>query len=344
MWYDHMTITLIPIIIETLNSSIQSKNFRKTFLTQLNSCDTMRLYDIIIPRTAISHKLLVTPTIKFAEEMTAATTNNRKVINSVQKALDILGLFNAQNPELGTTEIARALEMPKSTASGLVQTLEYNGYLEQNPENRKYRLGLKLVELGSVLLNQLDLRQLAQPYLETLRDWCNEGINLAILHNGEVVYIERLLGTSMLGMRSEIGKREPVHSTALGKAILSYWSNQEVRSYLEQHELSAITPQTITDHETLIRELSRIRALGFALDDQENELGGRCVAAPIIDYRGRPVAAVSISAPIQRLPDEQIPLFGSKVKQAAQGISRQLGGLGLDTKYQSTSDPVTEER
>lgn len=304
----------------------------------------MKLYGIIKHRTAIPNNYSLASVIRLAEEMSTTTTLDRKVIHSVQKALDILDLFNAQNSELGTTDIARALEIPKSTVSGLVHTLEINRFLDQNPETRKYRLGLKLVELGSVLLNQLDLRQVAHPHLEVVRDWCNEGVNLAILDEGEVVYVERLFGTSMLGMRSEIGKREPVHSTALGKAILSCWNDLEVKNYLHHQELSPITPHTITDLDTFITEIHRTRRLGYALDDQENELGGRCVAAPIVDYHGRPVAALSISAPIQRLPDDQIPLFGEKVKQSAQAISHQLGGEIFNASYTSARKQGFEER
>lgn len=293
----------------------------------------MKLYDIIKHRTAISYNYPLTYVINIGEKMSSTGSLDRKVIHSVQKALDILDLFNTQNSELGTTDIARALDIPKSTVSGLVHTLEINGFLEQDTDNRKYRLGLKLVELGGVLLNQLDLRKVAHPHLEELRDWCNEGVNLAILNEGEVVYVERLFGSTMLGMRSEIGKREPVYSTALGKAILSCWNEQEVRNYLHHQDLAPITPYTITNIDTFIGELQRTRQRGFALDDQENELGGRCVAASIVDNRNLPIAAVSISAPIQRLPDEQIQLFGERVKQSAQTISRHLGGMIFEANY-----------
>jgi IclR family transcriptional regulator, KDG regulon repressor len=250
---------------------------------------------------------------------------DRKIIGSVQKAIDILNLFDAQNPELGTTEIAVTLEMPKSTAAGLVHTLKVNGCLEQNPQNRKYRLGFKLVELSTRLLNQIGLRQAALPHLRMLRDWCNEGVNLAVQDGGEVIYIERLFGTGILGMRSEIGKREPAHSTALGKAILSRSSDTEIKNFIDRCGLPAITPHTLTERARFIADLQLTRERGFALDNEENELGGRCVAAPIMDYARRVAAAVSISAPVQRLPDSQIALYGAKVKETAAMISRQLG-------------------
>ncbi len=267
--------------------------------------------------------------------MSPPSQNRHKVIGSVQKAIDILDLFDRHNYELGTTEIAKALDMPKSTVAGIIHTLGLNSYLDQNQKNRKYRLGIKLVERGSMLLSQLDLRQIALPYLEMLRDWCNEGVNLAILDGSEVVYIERLFGTSMLGMRSEIGKREPVHSTALGKAFLSSLPDEEIEKFLSTRKLTSVTPRTIINSEQFLIELRRARRQGFSIDNEENESGGRCVAAPIFDYSGLPIAAVSVSVPVQRLPESKIPLFGKRVKQAAESISHDLGFSSRNTDYPS---------
>jgi DNA-binding IclR family transcriptional regulator len=252
-------------------------------------------------------------------------TKARNMIGSVQRAIDILNLFDRHTPEMGVTEIARALELPKSTVAGLVSTLEYNGFLDQNPSNRKYRLGAKLAERASIFLAQFDLREIAAPVLEALRDTCNESINLAIRDDGYVVYIERMHGTKTLGMRSEIGKREKTHSTALGKAMLSCLPQAEINKFVSQYEFTPVTPQTITNPAAFLDEMHKTRQRGFALDDQENELGGRCVAAPIINHLGEPIAAISISVPYQRLPDAEISTFGQRVMAAAQEISRRLG-------------------
>ena len=248
-----------------------------------------------------------------------------RVIGSVQRAIDILNLFDPHTPELGTTEIGRELGLPKSTVAGLIHTLEKNGYLDQNPETRKYRLGFKLAERAGVLLEQFDLRQVAAPVLESLRDTCNESVNLGVLDGDDVVYIERMHGMNMLGMRSEIGKREKAHSTALGKAILAYQQPNEIKSFVSRQVFSAVTPYTLTSAAEFTQNLRTVRECGFALDDQENQLGGRCVAAPIFNYQGKPAAAVSISVPLQRMPDEQIAYFGQHVLAAASEISRRLG-------------------
>jgi DNA-binding IclR family transcriptional regulator len=253
----------------------------------------------------------------------------RKVIGSVQRAIDILDLFDESHLELGTTEIAQALDLPKSTAAGLILTLDQNGYLEQNQATRKYRLGYKLAERAGILLSQFDLRQIAAPALEALRNLCNESINLAIRDGAYVVYIERMYGTSMLGMRSEIGKRERIHSTALGKAILSTLPEEELKEFISTANFIAVTPRTITSPAAFLSELQKTCQRGFAIDDEENELGGRCVAAPIFDYRGYAVAAVSISVPIQRFPVEKIEDYGRWVKDTAGEISRKLGAARL---------------
>lgn len=249
----------------------------------------------------------------------------RKLIGSVQRALDILGLFDSRRSELGTTEIADLLALPKSTAAGLMHTLEANGYLEQNSETRKYRLGLKLAERAGLLLNQFDLRQLAAPFLQNLRDECNESVNLAVRRGADMVYVERMHGTNMLGFRSEIGKRERIHSTALGKAYLAALPDEETRQIVSQHPFDALTPYTITSPADFLKELERIRRRGFAVDDQENELGGRCVAAAILDFDGSPAAAVSVSVPLLRMPEARVAEIGALVKRTAAQISRRLG-------------------
>ena len=255
----------------------------------------------------------------------SARQDNLRVIASVQRAIDILNLFDSHHAELGNAEIARAMGLPKSTVAGLVQTLEANDLLEQNPANRKYRLGFKLVEYGSILLNQIDLRQEARPFLKSLLDWCNESVNLAVLDGDSVVYVERMFGTNLLGIRSELGKREPVHSTALGKAMLSCLSESEQRAFLSNIKLFARTPRTVTNLEDLLEDLRLARERGFALDDEENEVGGRCVAAAIQGNLGRPLGAISISVPVQRMPLEKLPIFGAEVREVAGAISHRLG-------------------
>ena len=248
-----------------------------------------------------------------------------KVIGSVQRALDILNLFNGQNTELGTTEIAEALKLHKSTTAGLVYSLEANGYLQQNPATRKYRLGFKLIERAAVVFEQLQVRQVAQPHLQALRDQLDESVNLAIRDGMQIVYIERLFGGKTLGIRTEVGRRAHLHSTALGKAIWACLPPAEAQALIARYKFEPVTLHTITEPVKFQQDLNKARECGYALDDEENELGGRCVASPIFDHAGRVVAAVSVSVPISRFPTSEISRFGEMVKETAKAISRGLG-------------------
>ena len=248
-----------------------------------------------------------------------------RMIKSLQRAIDILDLFDKHVIELGITEIAEALGLHKSTAAGLVYTLEHNGYLAQDAETRKYGLGFKLVERASVLLDQIDVRQVALPYLQELIAWCDESVNLAVRDGGQIVYIERLTTTQSLGMRAKVGYRAPLHCTALGKAILSGMPLREAEELVAQHGLPATTANSITDRAQFLQEMDRVREQGFAVDNEENEIGGRCVAAPIFDHARRPTAAVSISSPVLRFPLTEVPRYGQKVIEAADAISLRLG-------------------
>ncbi len=250
---------------------------------------------------------------------------NPRVIASLQRALDILSLFGPQSPELGITDIAKALDLHKSTAAGLVYTLQRNGYIAQNPENRRYRLGLQLVERAGVLLDQIEIRKIAMPELEHLRDWSSESVNLAILEENRVIYIERLLTDKSLGFRNHIGKRAWPHSTALGKAILSHLPPPQAQAVLQSYPLAAMTPNTITDIDRLLRQFEVFRRQGYAIEREENEIGGLCISAPIHNHIAQPVAAVSVSFPLSRLDEAMISTYGAEIKEVAQRISQKLG-------------------
>ena len=236
-------------------------------------------------------------------------------------------MFDKGHVELGNAEIAKLMDLPTGTAAGLIYTLRINHYLDQNPTNRKYRLGLRLAERAAVLLDQLDLRKVAAPFLEELRDWCGESVNLAIRDGNEVVYIERMFGNQSLGIRSELGRRGSLHSTALGKAIFSYLPESERQKLIISYDFFPVTPHTITDRDVFSRELRDIYLRGYAVDEQENELWGRCVGAPILNTFGYPIAAISISVPIQRFPEEEIEKYGRKLIDIAGNISQKMGHI-----------------
>lgn len=249
----------------------------------------------------------------------------RRKIGAVQRAVDILNLFDSDCPELGITEIAQALALHKSTASSLIATLAANGYLDQNSATRKYALGLRLLERSSVLLGQMDIRRVARQFLDRLHDWRGESVNMGIRDGYEVVYIEQLPSAHSTGMREEIGKRAPLHSTALGKALIAWLPPAELQRLVKECDLIPLTPRTITSVEQFLSELEKTREQGYGLDDEEHQLGGRCVGAPIFDHMGQPMAAVSVSTPLPRIPMSEVPVVAEMVRDTAKAISIRLG-------------------
>ncbi|WP_400162435.1 IclR family transcriptional regulator [Brevibacillus sp. TJ4] len=251
-----------------------------------------------------------------------------RLIQSVDRAIDIIELFTASTPELSVKEISERLHLSKSTVHGLIKTLEYRGLLEQNLENQKYRLGLKLFELGNLVGNQLDIRKLSSTVIHKLVEQVKETVHLTILDKHEVVYVEKLEGPSSLRMYSQIGKRAPMYCTGVGKAILAYLDEQRVDDILRTTEMVSYTPYTITTVEGIKTELQRIRENGYATDDQEIELGLRCFAAPIFNHEGNAVASISCAGPINRIVYTKESEIAGYVKEAAAEISRKLGYRG----------------
>jgi IclR family KDG regulon transcriptional repressor len=226
---------------------------------------------------------------------------SRYVIQSVSRALELLKLFS-EEPDLSLTEISQRLSLSTSSVFRLLATLQAHGYLEQNPASRRYRLGVACLELGGTFLSQSDVRRRALPILRSLRDDCRETVHMGMLDGREVVYIEKLESLQPIGsMGSRIGARAPARCTALGKAMLAYRPEDEVRRLYPEPELPQLTPSTITDLEELIKELDRIRERGYAIDEQENELGVKCIAVPIWDHLHNARVAVSVSGPAERI-------------------------------------------
>ena len=245
---------------------------------------------------------------------------------TVKKAMDILDCLGQARVPLPASELGRRLGMPRSTAYRLLATLSAGGYVMQAVENpEKYRLGFKIVELAGSLLDSIELRQQAAPFLRELRDHANEVVHLVVLEHGRVAYIDKLECSQAVRMHSYVGRQGFLHCTAVGKAILAHLSEVEVASILAQHGLPALTPNTVTDEGALRQELARVRQQGYAIDDLENEEGIRCVGAAIRNHEGQPVAAASVSGPSFRMTMERAERLGPVVQMATLGISRQLG-------------------
>lgn len=237
----------------------------------------------------------------------------------------MLDCFAFDKPELSVAEVSAATGLHKSTAHRILMALEYNGLIEQNQESAKYRLGIKLFKLGHQAAARLNLRDMARPYLRALMEETGETVHLAILDNDQVLYLEKVEGPHALRMPSRVGRHIPTYCTSLGKAMLSCLDEAEVRRIIQNHPIQQYTPNTVKSVEELLVELKRTRKRGYAVDNEEIELGLRCAGAPIRNYTGEMVGAISVAGPSARLVREKIPSIGNVVMKVAAAISQELG-------------------
>jgi IclR family KDG regulon transcriptional repressor len=249
----------------------------------------------------------------------------------VRVVTKITGLLEslAKEKELGVTELGQLVGMHKSTVYRFLNSLKKIGYVCQNPSNEKYSLTLKLFELGSLVLGRMELWEQAQPILEQLAEQTHETIHLAVLDDGKLVYLGKIESTQALrvSMASRIGQSAPMYCTGVGKLLLAYLPPEKVGEILGREKMQRFTDHTITDEAHLMNELEHIRQNKYAFDDEEHEVGVRCVAAPVHNQQGAVVAALSIAIPSVRLPNSEIPRYREYVISAANEISRRLGAL-----------------
>jgi len=256
--------------------------------------------------------------------LNAGGSKERYEVNSVRKALDILCAFSPEAPCWSVSELARALHLPKSTTHNLLRTLHALDFVRQHPVDRKYYLGPKVYELGLVFSGSSGLLSRALPHLRKLADDTQETVKLAELSDGQVLVVAAVESKLQLHTRGDVGRRWPVHSSSLGKAMLSCLSTAEVRSILERRGLPRFSERTITSLEKFEKALEQIRRRGYSLDWEENEVGVRCIGVSIHDPLRQTVASISVSCPSIRLDEARVPLLAASVTRAARTISDSL--------------------
>jgi IclR family transcriptional regulator, pca regulon regulatory protein len=251
-------------------------------------------------------------------------------IQSVEKSIILLDLLSAENSQLSLEDLTKKSGFPKTVCFRFLQTLRSLGLVEQNPKTKAYQLGPKLVSLGMAALKRLNLRQVALPVLQTLRDETQETVNLAIPSGTDVLFIERIMSDYLVNSNINIGDRLPVHCASLGKAILAFMPEKRSDEIISRLDFNRRTDRTITTASDLKNELSAIRNRGYAVNDEELEKGLRAVAAPILNYDGEAFAAINVAWATARHPSRQsIVDFSKKVIAAADFIS---GKMGHDSK------------
>ena len=253
----------------------------------------------------------------------------KEQVSSILRALQILECFMDSRTEWTLKALVEQLGLPTTTVFRQVSTLAERGYLEQDPVRKSYRPGPRLLLLSSSILGQSDLRRTARPELERLSDTLQETINLSMLLERDIFYLDKVETHRSIVCNTQVGSRAPAYATSAGKAILACQSDDYIDEYCRWMEQAArpLTANTIIDPERLRRELAAARLHGYAMDDGEIEEGLICMAAPICDMNGRAVGAVSVSGPDYRMQADQEVMI-REVRRTAQSISRLLGYRG----------------
>jgi DNA-binding IclR family transcriptional regulator len=251
--------------------------------------------------------------------------DNRNLVQSVSRSLRILEVLGRSDKPQSLAEITDSVQLPKTTVHRLLETLQCEGYVEQNPETRQFLLSSKILELAASFLGRLDVREVARPILMELWQQSQETVHLGLLDNGEVLYVEKLESPHTIRMYSEIGRRAPLHCTGLGKALLANLPAEEFEQIVAQRGLPRFTENTLVNRANLLEELATIRSQGVAFDNEEHEKSVRCVAAPVYDAQSRVIAAISIAGPAFRMTAERQKDLEPYVVAAAQRISQRLG-------------------
>jgi len=253
------------------------------------------------------------------------SAKSRTRLSSVANSLRLIKTFSEDEYEIGISDLAKRLGLAKSTVHRLASTLLDEGILEQNSGDGKYHLGLALFELGAMVRRKMDFTMEARPFLRTLMEKTGETVHLAILDHDSILYIITHESKQALRMGSKVGTRAPVHSTAVGKALLAFLPEEELERILVARGLPASTPGTIVDAKALRRELAAVRARNYAVDDEESEIGLRAIAAPIRIYSGNVVAAISIAGPVHRMARKTLLGWVRELVDAADAVSQRLG-------------------
>jgi DNA-binding IclR family transcriptional regulator len=246
-------------------------------------------------------------------------------VQGIERIIKILDSFSLDEPELTLKELTNKTGLPKPTVYRIAEALNELNILNKDENTTKYRIGVKLFELGSLYLETLEFRKLAFPEIEKLSKYTEESIHMGVLDGNEVTSIEGLGSTHNLQAKLWIGKRSPIYCTSIGKAILAFLPDKEQEEILSSVELKRYTKNTITDKKCLKRELESIRRQGFALDNEEHDEGIMCVGAPIFNNKGEAVASISISGPKIRMKEQKLEKYKKLLMDSVKRISYKLG-------------------
>jgi DNA-binding IclR family transcriptional regulator len=242
----------------------------------------------------------------------------------IDRAISVLDALERKGA-LTLAEVARTSSLNEATALRYLTSLCKHGLVERSPVDGRYRLGIRLFQLGQHALRGRDPRQCARPHMEQLLARFSETVNFGMRHGSELVLIDVLESTQSIKKGATIGDRDHWHASSLGKAILAALDTDVARTLTGSNGLTRCTPQTITSTKALFAQLPQVRQAGYAVDDEESETGLRCIGAAVLDENGEPRYALSIAGPASRVTHERQEEIGQAVQRAAEAVSRELG-------------------
>lgn len=246
------------------------------------------------------------------------------MVKPIYKALKVLECLGETQRELSLSDIARRVHLPKTTVFRYLHTLGEFGFVAHDPQTDLYRIGLRLWELGQLTDERVRIREIALPFMQELGNRYRETVNLGVVDHSDIVYLEMVESPHSLRTQAKVGSRNPIYSTALGKAILAFIPGEQLPRHLPA-TLTSRTLQTLTSLAAMKQDLDEIRRRGFALDHGENEEGASCVGAPIFNRNKEVIAAISVSAPSSRLNGALEQEVAAAVSSTAMKISIRLG-------------------
>ncbi len=247
-------------------------------------------------------------------------------VPALERALSVLEALGQSRKGYSVSELSRRLSLPKSSVHLILRTLERRGYLQKQSVGGRYKFGMKLIALSRNALDGVELRDEARPALAALVQRTALTVHMGVLERSEIVIIERLESASPIRVVSWIGRRMDLNSTAVGKALIAYLPVDEFELQVRASQLARHNDRTIATMAGLRKELDRVRQLGYAVCDEEDEIGVRCVGAPILNGRGHAIAAISVAGTTLQIPPERVEELGQAVKLAAAEISARVQG------------------
>lgn len=251
---------------------------------------------------------------------------------AVERILSILELLSVTKSGLTLPELSRRLRLPKSSTHCLLVTLERRGYLLRNKRTHRYMFGLKLFSLANMALTGIELREQATSFLQSLMQRSRLTVHMAIIEYDEAVLIGKVEAPGLVRLATWVGKRMELHCSAIGKCLLAYLPEAELMHMVQDRGLTRNNENTITSIRMLKKQLASIRRVGYSIEDEEGEIGCRCVGAPIFDNSGTVVAAISVSGTTAQIRSEDFAYFGRLVRQTASDISEVLGFVAVRTE------------